>query len=280
MARTLVNTIDINDINTNIDTSVKNASKGYISGLNTVYITTNQLNIKAGACMDSTGQEVMILPALLDKNTSAWTQGNGGAFDSTGLASGATVNVFVIKNPTTEDVDVIFSRNATPDLPTGWTFFRRIASFRLNGTSFRPFFQIDDHFHYAPGPEVAVSITTAENDYDISALPQINGMANIVPSSTLNSSGGRNTCVLGVPDQDLAEPTHATLGGASTGGYMRFGHAASGSQAGDFGIAMHSTNSTAIVPFKTGRLRMQYSNNNGTIRLYVVGWIDFRGKDE
>ena len=39
MARTLVKTIDIDAINNNIDTSVKESSKGYIYNLETEYVT-------------------------------------------------------------------------------------------------------------------------------------------------------------------------------------------------------------------------------------------------
>jgi hypothetical protein len=105
------------------------ALRGYISGFQLTWNSTTSITIGAGVATNSTGVVSMSRAAAVTKSTAAWASGTGGAIDTGSFAANKTYHWFAIRNPTTLDVDALFSLSPTaPTLPSGYTQFRRIAS--------------------------------------------------------------------------------------------------------------------------------------------------------
>lgn len=103
---------------------------------------TTQIDVAIGQARDSTNEaDIQLESAMTKLITAVWAAGTGaGMRDSaTALAAGQSYHMFVIYNPTTLAVDVLCSQSATaPNLPNGYTLFRRIGSLPLLGTDNRP----------------------------------------------------------------------------------------------------------------------------------------------
>ena len=99
---------------------------------------TNDINVAAGGCMDSTGAEWISIAATTKQSDAVWAADNGatptGGLDLIGSAGNNPFYLFAIKNPTTQVSGVLMSLSATsPTLPTGYTLFRRFGWFRRVG---------------------------------------------------------------------------------------------------------------------------------------------------
>lgn len=124
--------------------------------------SSTTLTVAKGSAADSTNTTMMQLAANMAKTTSAWAAGTGnGGLDTGAIAASTWYHWFLIFNPTTLAVDVVFSATATPangptTLPSGFTLFRRIGSAKTNGSSqWTKFFQQDDEFVWdAPAGDV------------------------------------------------------------------------------------------------------------------------------
>lgn len=138
--------------------------RGQIYGLtlsNNVTDAVNDLDIAAGAAVDSTGTKSIVLASGLTKRVDAlWAvgTGNGGRFYTT-LVNG-TIHLFLIWNPTTGVADVGYSDNATnptggASYPAGFTFYRYIGSMIYAG-AWLPFLQDGDMFWRTPIRDVSV----------------------------------------------------------------------------------------------------------------------------
>jgi hypothetical protein len=96
---------------------------------------TNDITISAGWADDSTSVAVMRLtPAITKQLDVAWAAGtNQGGLD-TGAVANTTYHTWLIGNPTSLAVDVLFSTSASaPTMPGGYKLKRRIFSFRRIG---------------------------------------------------------------------------------------------------------------------------------------------------
>jgi hypothetical protein len=124
--------------------------RSYLSGLTLSLPTTTTFSVAAGVAADSTNVDMMSLPAAITgKTTGAWSAGNGGGALDTGTISGSVqwYHIFVIKNPSTQIVDVVFSLSPTaPTLPSGFTLFRRIGSWRWAVSQWSACLQNGDEF--------------------------------------------------------------------------------------------------------------------------------------
>lgn len=115
--------------------------KGFISGLtyaNNAGDPTNDIDIAAGAAIDTTGADVMVLASTLTKQLdAAWAVGNNQGGILSGAAANVDYNIWQIKRVDTQVVDVGFetTANATPTLPANYTLYRKIGWFkRVGGT--------------------------------------------------------------------------------------------------------------------------------------------------
>jgi len=104
----------------------------------------NDLDISAGRCLDATSIDMLVLPSALTKRTDAtWVAGtNQGGWDTGSKAADDNMHIWLIKNPTTGVVDILFSDNASPTMPSGFTLKRLAHILKLDGSG-----NIRPHIH-------------------------------------------------------------------------------------------------------------------------------------
>jgi len=104
--------------------------------------TEHGITIAPGKARNDTDTTNMYLPSAMSKYADTeWGAGNdnGGMASGESLPTSGTIHVWLIKNPTTNTVDVMFNNNATtglsPTLPEGYTVKRRIGSYRTDASA-------------------------------------------------------------------------------------------------------------------------------------------------
>lgn len=128
------------------------APRSYLSGLTlSTAGASNTMSIAAGMGMDSTNARSIVLTSAFSKTTGAWAVGTGnGGLDTGTIANSTWYYYYLITNPITGVVDVIFSLSSTsPTLPSGYTLFRYIGAGFTNGSAqWTGFIQIGDDFYW------------------------------------------------------------------------------------------------------------------------------------
>lgn len=117
---------------------------GWISGLQLSHGTDTEhdITVVAGKARNDADTVDMALASALTKQADAtWAGGTdaGGMASGESLPTSGTIHVWLIKNPTSGDVDVMFNDNASsglsPTLPSGYTVKRRIGSYRTDDSA-------------------------------------------------------------------------------------------------------------------------------------------------
>ncbi len=111
-------------------------------------VPTKRIVVSPGTCrsQDDTA-DINLAAAMMKRLDQVWAAGSGnGGLDQGALVANVWYHCFVILNPTTGTVDIIFSGSITnPLLPSGFTVFRRIWSILTNGSAdIMPYSQSDD----------------------------------------------------------------------------------------------------------------------------------------
>jgi hypothetical protein len=110
---------------------------GMIRGLtyvNSAGDVTNDIDIAAGSCADSTGVDFLTLAAITKQSDVAWAVGTAAGGLDTGAVGNSDYYIWAIKRVDTGVVDVLFSLSATaPTMPTNYTLKRRIGWFKRVG---------------------------------------------------------------------------------------------------------------------------------------------------
>lgn len=124
-----------------IASTAMNFPAGYIQGFtysNNGSDATNDIDVAAGSCSNSTGVYPIILSSTLTKRLDAnWAVGSGNGGILSGSAANVDYNIWAIARSDTGVVDVGFetTANATPTLPSNYTYYRKIGWFkRVGGT--------------------------------------------------------------------------------------------------------------------------------------------------
>ncbi len=120
-----------------VSTSVAKAISGLLPSNNATTPNT-KLDFTAGTARDNNNLIDITLGAGVTKTTSAWVSGSGnGALDTGSVAINTCYHIFIIRNPTSSAVDILFSTSAvSPTMPSGYTQKRRIGAFRTDASGF------------------------------------------------------------------------------------------------------------------------------------------------
>ena len=161
--------------------------QNYISGLNLANnITTpyTDIDIAAGIAQDSTNAKGMTLATALTKRLStAFAAGTGnGMLDAGSIANSTWYHIFLIAK-TDGTTDILASTSATnPQLPTGYTYKRRIGSIKTDASShILAFIQNGDDFLWSTMiQDISASCTTASRTLYTMSAPPVNCWVNIV----------------------------------------------------------------------------------------------------
>jgi hypothetical protein len=97
----------------------------------------NDLDITAVECWDETLTYFIKTSGTLVKRSDAtWVAGtNQGAFDTGSKAADDNMHIWAIANPATGVTDILFSDNASPTMPSGYTYKRLLHILKLDGSA-------------------------------------------------------------------------------------------------------------------------------------------------
>ena len=244
--------------------------RSYLAGLTlSTAGASATMTVAAGQATDSTNVISMTLAALINKTTSAWAVGNNnGGLDTGAIANTTNYHWFLIRRPDTGVVDVLVSLSAiAPTMPTNYTQFRRIASWKTNGAGqWESFLQTGNKFLWATPPAFdfnAAGATTA-------ASVTLNVPTGIVVEAfgvlSLSSGAGGNGSIR------MSALTQADIAPSQTI-----------SPLGDIFQNTPSVNQVTSGTFLTftntsAQVRHRELNTNAII-IQTYGWIDTRGRD-
>jgi hypothetical protein len=214
---------------------------------------------------------MMQLAASMAKTTSAWAAGTAaGGLDTGAIAASTWYHWFLIFNPTTLAVDVVFSATATPasgptTLPSGFTLFRRIGAMKTNGSSqWASFTQFGDEFIWG------VSVTDVNAQVPTSASRTLYTLS--VPIGLqvwalfrlfASGFGASSNVIVTSPDE-----TDQAASGAGVG-TVDFRINAAGDPSA--GWLNRRTNTSAQIGVRSGTAA-------GSLNIGTYGWVDIRGK--
>lgn len=227
---------------------------------------TNDIDIAAGSCTDSTGVRLLVGSALTKQLDATWAAGNnaGGRMSAAAIAN-TTYHVFAIYKDSDGSVDYGFDVSATaPTMPTGYTYFRRIGSIIRAAGAILAFKQVGDNFRLvtsvldisvSPGVNTAVTRALASVPLGIVVYPHLG--VQVVSGATTNS--GAYISALDETDSAASSAnSQSYISAGSTNGPM--GH-----------INTVKTDTSAQI-----RTRTQQTDSQINIRTY--GWTDLRGR--
>lgn len=247
--------------------------QGYLFGLtmSTAGVSTT-LSVAAGAACDSTGARILKLAAALAKTTAAWVAGSGtGGLDTGAIAASTWYHWYLIFNPTTNAVDVVFSATASPangptTMPAGFTLFRRIGSMLTNASSQWVFFhQLGDEFLFDNTFAAATSLAIGDalaHPLTLTTPPSLQVWALII-GNVGGSPGVDARCYISSLDKldEVVSP-----GNMNAGTYL---------------ITANSTSIPFALTVRTStgsQIRYRAIGAGATLSLNVAGWIDTRGR--
>lgn len=169
----------------------------------------HDITISPGQRRNTANTTNMDLAAAITKRIdAAWAAGNNaGGLDTGTVAANKTYFLHVIKNTTTNVVDVLFSLSPTaPAMPSGYTARRRLGAVLTDANAnIHPFLQTGGWFFHLdalPGGG-SVAISSAAQAVTLAKVPL--GIKVIADVAFMASGGSSN--VLSVCDQDLGDAT-------------------------------------------------------------------------
>lgn len=266
----------------NFPVSVFAFPRSYLAGFTLSNSTSGEtpdadhdIDIAAGECRDSTHTANIVLASSMTKQLDAsWASGNfAGGLDGGEVQADTWYHVFVIKNPTSAAVDVLFSTSATaPTLPNGYTKFRRLGSVRTDASAnILAFKQYGNKFIWVD--------------------PPVNGTA-----TTVNNTTGATITISYVPSGFSVDALLlANLNSASTAALCKvFDYGMTGQEpttsSGDFTILKPGANvyetitqastELEVVTSPTAGVEVWGNTSDTKIIFIVQGWIDRRGRDD
>lgn len=227
----------------------------------------NDITISPGACRNSDNSASITLAAAITKRLDAsWSAGDGaGGLDTGSKAADTFYAILAILNPTSGDVDVLFTTSPTsPTLPSGYSKYRRIGWFRTDGSS-----NIRNCVYRGPAGEYvdyktvvtnlsSGSVTTTGGSQTVTAPP--NCIARLFGSV---ASGSGNP-ILNLSPLDCVDETPTGINSVA-------------SVSNATGV-LHSFMAEVAVSAASA-IRARCANATGTVNLGTRGWID-TGRDD
>lgn len=246
-------------------TTIAELPRGYIDGYtmsNSAGDIDHDITVSIGTCRDST--DLVNMPktfALTKRIDFAWTVGNGGG----GMLSGAVATntwytMYAMKRDSDGNVDFGFDPNsATPTLPSGYTYFRRIGAVLTDASAnIYEFIQKGDTFIWeTPIIDYYLAAAgTGRHTVTMRSPPGVN--------CTLKVIGGTNAATsiwFGNPDVSNVTPVSGTT---PPGAIFSSGL--------DAGVYLHATTNTSS--------QIGYKSSANANTTYITHhYVDRRGKE-
>lgn len=249
------------------------ALRGYIDGLviSGAATAANAFTVNPGMCRDSTNSVFMTLPSAITKliqGSGSWAAGSGVQGLDTGARTSSSVYHAFLIGKTDGTTDILYSlSSASPTLPSGFTYKRRIFSFRTDsGTNTYGMDQFGDQFIYR------------------ASIRDLN--------KTTPFDSFINTLTISVPTGIKVQPLGWTYFecSATTGLERKLAVISGDLSASQFFVAGQAPSmaSTIYSPYPpvitntSGQIKWSTQNEMQGImwvRFETMGWIDLRGKD-
>ncbi len=244
--------------------------RGYLGGMITSRSSATVLGVSAGTATDSTGTVMITLGAFTKSTAGSWAAGTGG----NGMGAGLTIavstwyHVYAIINGGAADVYFDTSA-AAANKPTGTTAFRRIGSFKTDGSAqIVAFSQAGDRFDWG----TPVAELTASTPGVTTALTQtlVGVPLGVVTEAILSGSiGDSTTDNTGLYISSLAQTDVAASGSSAITAQIGAPHAAT---------ALASFSGFRVITNVSQQVRRRVNSTTLSINLQTNGWLDTRGR--
>jgi len=238
--------------------------KGLLFGLTLSNGTdaTNDIDIAAGSCSDSTGVRILVVSALTKQLDATWAAGTnaGGRMSAAGIAN-TTYHVFAILKDSDGSVDYGFDVSATaPTMPSGYTYFRRIGSIIRASNAIVLFNQVGDEFlRLVPSQDAASASWTSTSTLVTCGVP-----VGVKVGALVSVYVSLNTTLFGL----VTSPDQTDTAAASS----------------NFNLAVTANSricifSDAVRTDTSGQIRVNTDvSTAGGGFMHTRGWIDTRGR--
>ena len=246
--------------------------RSHLAGLqlaNNTGAPTTKIDVSAGACADDTNAVIVsqAAPATIDcTTTGAW------GLDTGILGSNTWYHIFKIMKADGTDSVVASTSPSSPTMPSGYSYKRRIGSFKTDGSAhIVGFIQFGDRF-LLKTPALDYSSTPSDTNAFLVTLTTPNGIRTVALLNILaqcTSNGGELNVYLSSTDcDDLAPGGVSNLVSplATIETYDGGNGNASGSQ------AQIVTNANSQIRARVGIARQ--------FGIATLGWFDRRGRDD
>lgn len=242
--------------------------RGYLSGMqgsNNVTDATNDIDVSAGECADSTNATVIRLASTMTKRLdAAWAAGTGNGGLDTGSIANTTYHFYAIQKDSDGTADALFSASATsPTMPSGYTLFRRLFSIMRESAAIVAFAQDGDYFARKTGV-LDIDVNTPGTSAALRALRVPTGIKVEAFGNVFVAAAAAATMhFLNDPDANAQAPNLSGAPGATI--YTP----AAGFNAVQFRCRTDTS----------ARVRSQNSTANAdVVRASTHGWVDTRGR--
>lgn len=235
--------------------------QSHLTGLTLSRSASDTIGITRGVCLDSTNATPIILTTSWTKKTAGtWASGTG----SNGMGSGLTIanntwyHVFAIIKAGANDVYFDTSISAA-NAPSGTTAYRRIGSFKTNGSAqIIDFKQIGDEFIWRSGIADISTLLLSNTPafFVISVPPDVQVIARV---RLLFSNSATGTSLTVFSPEETTTPTSASMNTSSAGNNA-------------WAELLIRTNTTQHIEAYSA----QAANNSLTG--YTIGYFDDRGR--
>lgn len=247
-----------------------NIPQNYIAGLTlSTAGSSGTFGITAGESTDSTNAQLMVQASAFTKTTGTWAVGtSNGCLDTGSIANGTWYSIFQIERTDLTSVDYLCSLSpSSPTMPTNYSFKRRIASMKTNGSAqwikFTQFANqflwdvpVQDYISQVLSGSTAITLT-------LSAPTGVQTIVNLQIRTTYNSV--TSVFLLTSFDQADSIPSNSLLGWSVS--------LTAPSQYPIFNIR---TNTSAQVRFRG--TDGSGGSSDSAYNVLTMGWTDMRGQ--
>jgi hypothetical protein len=228
----------------------------------------HDIDVTAGSCTDSTNAAILTGTAFTKQIDAGWAAGtNGGGLDTGSVAADTEYAFFAIEKDSDSSVDYLFSLSQTsPTMPSGYTEFRRIFSFKTDSSAnILPFRQVGDTFFYDVGI-VDVDETPGATTEQLKNTSVPAGMIGqfLVEFESNNPSASPNYMLVTSPEQTDTTPSSSIY-----------------SLRAQDRLSTWEYVSAAVFDIETdsgGQLRYRTDTTSCAVRVTALGWLDTRGR--
>lgn len=248
--------------------------RSYLTGFALTYQTTTSFDIAAGQCRDSTNASNITLSSSITgcalTASTAWAAGNSAnKLNNQTIPAAGTLHVFAMRKDSDGTGEVLIDASLTPTLPSGYTYYRRVASLRTSSSVWIQWNQFGDMFQWQSlqndGSAFNSGLGTTAANFAVTVPSGIKVIALV----QVHVSIGTNAAGVRVYDPGLADVSPSTSDALNTA----------------LALAVGSTNTRigaeAQVPTNTSaQIRAISTAALGNADLRTRGWIDRRGRDD